>query len=682
MVGSSTDNGPAWDRLTGSQVGRFVVQSRLGAGGAAVVYQAYDQVAGRTVALKVLPPHAEAAARDRFRREALMAGALRHPNIVHIYQVSASAAGLAYIAMELVEGESLSDLLGRRHLLQAEESCNLLAPIAAALAHAHRQGVVHRDVKPSNILLRPASPGAAHNVQMQSIDHPVVPLLTDFGVARYLDAPELTSAGRTVGTPSYMAPEQCAGSREIDGRADIYALGTVLYRCVSGQLPFVGPATQVMHAQIYEPVLIEDRVLHGLSVEVVDILRHSLAKRREERYADAMEMALALRHAAAKTLNEWTRRTAESPTTLTLGAAGGESTATLANAVPQTGMTTGFGGPASVLIPQTRLGEGEDLQVAKTRPTAHRSGRAVWIAAAGLMLAVALGWSVYGMARLAPGNKSPEIVRLNRAPALSATTTPVTTPVIAALAAVTSAPAPTKTPAATSAPDSSLSALLDTSTAEATGVITTVTAEEITEQATRQAPTLAPTPAQEQTALPTQAEQSVQDKATATAQATSAGTNEEIVTACSGVVDEFFLEALKDRSDAVRSEFSCPSNTARTTSGIFMPFDNGVMLHLDESPVIYVYYMRTGEWEQAVAQAQGASPALTDIESPPADRYVPAGVYAEIWMPAQRRSALGYATAPDTVQFKAIVQTFPGGLLIGNTDDGSVFILERAKLRL
>ena len=248
-----------------------------------------------------------------------MAGALRHPNIVHIYQVNSSAAGLAYIAMELVEGESLSDLLASRHVLQAEESCHLLAPVAEALAHAHRQGVVHRDVKPSNILLKPASLGTPHSVQMQSVDHPVVPLLTDFGVARYLDAPELTSAGRTVGTPSYMAPEQCAGSREIDGRADIYALGTVLYRCVSGRLPFAGATTQIMHAQIYEPVLIEDRVLRGLSSEVVEVLRRSLAKRREDRYGDAMEMALALRHAAGKTPDEWTKSAGDDPTTVDAG---------------------------------------------------------------------------------------------------------------------------------------------------------------------------------------------------------------------------------------------------------------------------------------------------------------------------------------------------------------------------
>jgi serine/threonine-protein kinase len=286
--------------LTGRQLGRYLIGERLGSGGAATVYRAFDQVQGQTVALKVLLPSADEKSYTRFRREALTAGALRFPNIVRILQVGTAPHGeVAYIAMELVEGESLADLLGQRRILPPHESCALLAPIARALAHAHAAGVIHRDVKPSNILLRPARRGDPYSVQLESLDYPVTPLLSDFGIARSLDAPELTSAGRTVGTPAYMAPEQAAGSRLVDGRADIYALGTVLYRCVTGRLPFVGSATQILHAHVYEPVAIDNGVLAWLPPDLVAILQRALAKHPEDRYPTPVPMAEALERVAA-----------------------------------------------------------------------------------------------------------------------------------------------------------------------------------------------------------------------------------------------------------------------------------------------------------------------------------------------------------------------------------------------
>lgn len=291
----SAAHGAGLGELTGRQIGRYLVGERLGSGGAATVYRAYDQVQGATVALKVLLPSADEKSLSRFQREAATAGGLRHANVVRVIQVGVAPRGeVAYIAMELIEGESLADLLGRVGTLSQGDAAALLAPIARALDYAHRSGIVHRDVKPSNILLKPVRRDANGALQIEALEYPVVPLLTDFGIARSLDAPELTSAGRTVGTPAYMAPEQASGSREIDGRADIYALGTVLYRALAGRLPYAGSATQILHAHVYDALMIDSTLLSQLQPEMVNVLRRSLAKNPADRYPTAAPMAQAL----------------------------------------------------------------------------------------------------------------------------------------------------------------------------------------------------------------------------------------------------------------------------------------------------------------------------------------------------------------------------------------------------
>ena len=333
--------------LTDQQIGRYLIQRRLGSGGVATVYQAYDQVLGQSVALKVLPPTADEKTLIRFRREAMTSGALRHPHIVRTIQVGVAPHGdVAYIAMALIEGESLSSLLNRRVRLHAEESCSLLEPIAAALAHAHQNGIIHRDVKPSNILLQPVGPGVTDSVQLESLDYPVVPMLSDFGIARSLDAPDLTNTGRTIGTPAYMAPEQCAGKREVDGRADIYSLGAVLYRCLVGRPPFSGTTTQILHAHVYEPLVIEDGILRLLPPLVVDILQRSLSKQPVDRYRDAQEMAQAMAVVSGRPPEDQTDflSTASSE-----GAK--ESTGTITLSIPPTSVGDSTAASVTVLIP-------------------------------------------------------------------------------------------------------------------------------------------------------------------------------------------------------------------------------------------------------------------------------------------------------------------------------------------
>ncbi len=299
--------------IVGRQVGPYLLTARLGGGAMASVYRAVDQRSGTPVALKILLPDADETVRERFRLEAQTVSSLDHPHIVHTLEVShgldarpddPSDAGYdrTFIAMELVEGPSLGDLLERVGALNGTDSCALLAPIAHALAYAHASNIVHRDVKPSNILLRRVAPGTPHSVRVTVLDDPVVPLLSDFGIARALDAPDLTSLGRTIGTPAYMSPEQCAGNREIDGRADLYALGAVFYRCLVGRPPYLGTTTQILYAHVYDPVTVPEEALRFLTPLQIEILRRSLAKEPSSRYAEALQMAEDLEVAGGRPL--------------------------------------------------------------------------------------------------------------------------------------------------------------------------------------------------------------------------------------------------------------------------------------------------------------------------------------------------------------------------------------------
>ncbi len=291
------------DNLIHQYLDSYRVIERLGGGAMASVYRAVDVTSNQEVALKILAPGADDILRERFRVEARTVSVLEHPNIVRTLRVGQVPNGFPYIAMELVAGDSLATLLERQNQLSVADSCLLLEPVARALAYAHSHHVVHRDVKPSNILLRHTPPGAPHSIQLAASVTPIIPLLSDFGIARALDAPELTTAGRTIGTPAYMSPEQCAGTRNLDGRADIYSLATVLYRCLVGRPPFMGATTQILHAHVYEALTIPDGVARALPPIILTILQRALQKNPEDRYGDmalfADDLSAIVRHVSA-----------------------------------------------------------------------------------------------------------------------------------------------------------------------------------------------------------------------------------------------------------------------------------------------------------------------------------------------------------------------------------------------
>ncbi|MCP4214144.1 MAG: protein kinase [bacterium] len=260
--------------------GEYRVVRLLGKGGMGAVYLARDLTLEREVAVKVVtaaPDDFETY--ERFRREAKTAARLSHPNIVPLHTFG-EVEGMPYFVMGYVRGESLATRLRREGKMTVKEGLRLIAEIADALDHAHRQGIIHRDVKPDNVLIDDESGRA---------------LLTDFGVAKALDAGKtMTRSGTVVGTPHYMSPEQIEGRSDIDGRSDIYSLGVMAYAILGGRLPFSGTPTEVLKKHLMQkpPALISLNA--GLSHTSARAVERCLAKESSKRWADAKSLRLAL----------------------------------------------------------------------------------------------------------------------------------------------------------------------------------------------------------------------------------------------------------------------------------------------------------------------------------------------------------------------------------------------------
>ena len=294
-----TQPGAEFLELQTALAGEYSLQRELGRGGMGVVYLARDVQLDRDVAIKVLPTHlaSEPAARERFLREARMAAGLSHPHIVPIHRVS-EAGGFVFFVMSYVEGETLGERLRTRGPLPAADAMRILREVAWALAYAHGRGIVHRDVKPDNILLE-AGTGRA--------------LVTDFGIAHGgADSVVATDPGKVMGTAHFMSPEQAAGE-PLDGRSDLYALGVVGYLAVSGRLPFESssnlPALLLQQSSEAPPSVM--RAAPGLPPALGAVIDRCLARDPEGRFADGEALADALappaetRPALPPTLRAW-----------------------------------------------------------------------------------------------------------------------------------------------------------------------------------------------------------------------------------------------------------------------------------------------------------------------------------------------------------------------------------------
>ncbi|KAA0235153.1 MAG: Serine/threonine-protein kinase PknD [Acidimicrobiales bacterium] len=261
------------DELAGRTLaGRYRLDSVIAAGGMAQVWRATDTVLGRTVAVKLLHPHlsADATFVERFRQEAIHAARLAHPAIVSIFD-TCSGDGWEAIVMELVDGITLREYLDREGVLDPARTVEIGAQVADALEAAHRAGVIHRDIKPANILL--------------CDDRRV--MVADFGIAKAVDRTDLTRQGTMIGTAKYLAPEQVEGT-DVDGRADIFSLGVVLYECLTGRTPFSGDTdAAVALARLHSDPLRPRQVRADIPKRLDALVMRSLARDRNQRHPSA-----------------------------------------------------------------------------------------------------------------------------------------------------------------------------------------------------------------------------------------------------------------------------------------------------------------------------------------------------------------------------------------------------------
>ena len=344
------------------KLGKFEIRRVLGNGAMGEVYLGVDPSIGREVAIKtILPAAAQGGeAKERFAREARAAGVLNHPNLVTIYEFGEDQ-GVLYIAMEFVKGHDLDELLQEQSLSRSE-TLEVLAQVCDGLGFAHRQHIVHRDIKPTN-------------VRVQRDGRRLHAKVMDFGVAKISNS-DMTATGMVMGTVSYMAPEYIRTGKP-DPRSDLFAVGVMLYESLSGRKPFSGDTTPtVLYKIVNEPPdPIETEKLQGISPSIRTVLDRSLAKNPDERFQTAEDLAKALR--AAKDPS-WTGQLEEATSLLQAAAPTAPAPALSATSAPTMQAPAVLASPAVVTPP--------------TRPSSGKRG--IWIGLAALALAAAggMGW--------------------------------------------------------------------------------------------------------------------------------------------------------------------------------------------------------------------------------------------------------------------------------------------------
>jgi serine/threonine protein kinase len=296
--------------IVGSHIGQYRIVKKIGSGGMGTVFLGEHILLGRRAAIKTLLPvlSMQSEIVDRFFKEAKATSAINDPGVVQIFDFGYHVDGTAYIVMELLEGEALSERIARFGQLPPAESLRITRQVAGALAAAHAAGIVHRDLKPENVFMV-SDPEAQSGERAK---------LIDFGICKMTDETTNTQTGRMMGTPVYMSPEQCQGAHDVDGRADIYSLGCLLFHTLTGRVPFDLDGTgDLIVAHLQTPAPAPSSVAPELPILIDEIVEHCLAKDPAERF----QSMAAVQHAIDQVLPTLTPAPQrEIPVGLALGA--------------------------------------------------------------------------------------------------------------------------------------------------------------------------------------------------------------------------------------------------------------------------------------------------------------------------------------------------------------------------
>jgi serine/threonine-protein kinase len=612
--------------LQGRRLGRYEIVALLGRGGMAAVYRAHDTALRRDVALKVLYPHytGDRTLIDRFEREAVLAAGLDHPNIVPIYDVG-EADGLLYIAMKLLSGHSLADELRARRSLPLAELAPIVEQIAAALDYAHARGIIHRDIKAGNILLEAGSGAGDHGPGPRAS-------LTDFGIAKSLDTSGLTGTGMLIGTPDYMAPEQIRSGQTVDGRVDIYALGVLAFRCLTGRRPFEGGTEQVLLGHLQGNIPDPSTIEPSLPAAVDSVIRKAMARRPDDRYQRAGIFARALSAVAGMESPPARRREIEGHNVVPRVASQDMSRRATADD------TTRKGDAA----PPIRSG------VPPERTAPRRDGAGAIILGGVLVLLIG------GGLLFAQGFRGRDGGALGGAP--------TRTPTMTAGVEPTGNTAPTEPPEPTAMPSP---APTDAPTAPAQP-----TAPPLPAATAQPRPTSAPKPTAAPTATVTDTPAPTD---TPTVTSTPTATSTPSPTPCPVDVTMSFSKLLEEDAK-LKQRLGCPNQAGQQRQIAEEPFERGWMVWVADlgggSGRIYVIFQDQQKKSKPVVwffyeDSWKDGDPVSGGETPPSGLYEPLRGFGKVWREQPSvRNTIGWAKAPERGANGGVIQSFTNGTLL------------------